>query len=105
MDIFSKTSEGIRNTTTIAGLSCTGSRKRLPRNIASDGMIEAYSAEKAEGCFILYQLENGAYMSETYMFHIQLFGQVLLATRRYVFLLKRHHYDFSKIWRIDISSK
>lgn len=68
-------------------------------------MIEAYSAEKAEGCFILYQLENGAYMSETYMFHIQLFGQVLLATRKYVFLLKRHHYDFSKIWRIDINSK
>lgn len=56
LDLFNKTTEGIRNVTTIADQHSTGSRRRNPRNIAADGVIEPFSREKAEGSFILYQV-------------------------------------------------
>jgi vacuolar protein sorting-associated protein 13A/C len=54
LDFFNKTTEGIRNVTTIADQHSTGSRRRYPRNIASDGVVEPFSRDRADGCFILY---------------------------------------------------
>lgn len=103
MDFFSKTTEGVRNATTVADRACTGTRRRLPRNAAVDGIIEPYAAEAAEGCCILYQFAGGRYIDEQYVFHVHLVRQVLLGTRTLLLLLDKRAYDYRRVWRLRLT--
>ena len=103
MDFFSKTTEGVRNATTVADRACTGTRRRLPRNAAVDGLVEPYAPEAAEGCAILYQLAGGRYLDEQYVFHVHLVRQVLLGTRALLLLLDKRAYDYRRVWRLRLT--
>ena len=99
LDLFTNTSEGLRNATTTADLACTGSRRRFPRNIGPDGVIETFSESKAEGHFMLNVLCDGKYSDESYLFHIPLNKEVLLATTSHLFYFKKENYDYTLLWK------
>ncbi|OCF42293.1 vacuolar protein sorting-associated protein vps13 [Kwoniella heveanensis CBS 569] len=73
MDFLSASSEGIRNTTTVFDQTDLD-RVRLPRFIASDGVLRPFSAREALGQSWLKDLEAGAFFHDTYVAHIDLPG-------------------------------
>lgn len=70
-DLASNMAEGVRNTTTVfdqEGLD----RVRMPRFIAQDGVVRAYSQREALGQFWLKTLDNGKHFNEEYLAHLEL---------------------------------
>jgi len=69
MDFLSASTEGIRNTTTVFDQTDID-RVRLPRFIASDGVLRAFSEREALGQSWLKELEAGKYFNDTYVAHL-----------------------------------
>ena len=59
-DLANNVTEGIRNTTTVFEASAID-RVRLPRYVASDGILRPYVEREALGQFWLKSLDNGSY--------------------------------------------
>lgn len=73
MDFLSASTEGIRNTTTVFD-QAELDRVRLPRYIASDGVLRPFSAREALGQSWLKDLDAGAFFHDSYIAHIDLPG-------------------------------
>ncbi|TIB10448.1 hypothetical protein E3P92_03204 [Wallemia ichthyophaga] len=84
-DLASNVSEGIRNTTTVFDPQDID-RIRLPRFIADDGVLRAYSERESLGQSWLKNVENGKYFNETYVAHLNVRGSdaVLLLTTAHI---------------------
>ncbi|KIM85199.1 hypothetical protein PILCRDRAFT_817197 [Piloderma croceum F 1598] len=83
-DLASNVSEGIRNTTTVFD-NPDRDRVRLPRHVPADGVLVPYSAREALGQYWMKDLDNGAYVNESYVAHINTPGGdnvVLLTSSR-----------------------
>ncbi|KAJ3515399.1 hypothetical protein NLJ89_g1777 [Agrocybe chaxingu] len=80
-DLASNVTEGIRNTTTVFD-NPERDRIRLPRLIASDGVLRPYSSREALGQSWMKDLSNGEYRQEHYVAHINAPGgdNVILLT-------------------------
>ncbi|WVQ82769.1 hypothetical protein IAT38_004901 [Cryptococcus sp. DSM 104549] len=73
MDFVSASTEGIRNTTTVFD-QAELDRVRLPRFIASDGVLRPFSSREALGQSWLKDLDAGAFFNDSYIAHIDLPG-------------------------------
>eukprot|EP00727_Mastigamoeba_balamuthi_P014733 m51a1_g9886 hypothetical protein (3388) ;mRNA; f:25606-36846 len=110
LDFVTRTTEGVRNVTTVADARyCqAGSRRRLPRHVppAAGGAVEPYSRDKAEGCAILSSVCGGKYLEEgSYLWHVQLGERlVLLASTQRLLLLERGQFDHRKVWGVHVSN-
>jgi vacuolar protein sorting-associated protein 13A/C len=69
MDFLAASTEGIRNTTTVFDQQDID-RVRLPRFIASDGVLRPFSSRDALGQSWLKELDAGAYFHESYVAHL-----------------------------------
>ncbi|RKP03518.1 hypothetical protein CXG81DRAFT_9373 [Caulochytrium protostelioides] len=76
-DLATNVSEGIRNTTTV--FDAVVDRVRDPRNIGKDGILKPYDPAKALGLNWLKSLENGRYLEDEYIAHIELHSEDLVA--------------------------
>ncbi|WVR05901.1 hypothetical protein IAU60_002927 [Kwoniella sp. DSM 27419] len=73
MDFLSASTEGIRNTTTVFDQTDLD-RVRLPRFIASDGVLRPFSNRESLGQSWLKDLDAGAFFHDSYIAHIDLPG-------------------------------
>jgi vacuolar protein sorting-associated protein 13A/C len=99
MDFVSASTEGIRNTTTVFD-SNDIDRVRLPRFIAADGVLRAYSSRDALGQSWLKDLDAGAYFSESYVAHLDIPGDdavAMLSSNRLLFIQLRR---MRVIWQV-----
>ncbi|KAK9674952.1 Vacuolar protein sorting-associated protein 13 [Basidiobolus ranarum] len=78
VDMANNVTEGIRNTTTMFEMN-DFDRVRLPRYIGIDGILRPYSGKEALGQFWLKQADKGAYFDETYVAHLELKGEEMIA--------------------------
>ncbi|BEI82300.1 hypothetical protein CcaverHIS002_0301680 [Cutaneotrichosporon cavernicola] len=100
MDFISASTEGIRNTTTVFDTN-TIDRVRLPRFIASDGVLRPYSARDALGQSWLKDLDAGAYFSESYVAHLDIPGDdavAILSNHRLLYVQLRR---MRVIWQVS----
>jgi hypothetical protein len=67
IDLVTRTTEGIKNTTTL--LDEKKERVRYPRTFGNDNRIIEYDAIKSEGQHILYTIQNGKFQDEKYVHH------------------------------------
>jgi len=67
IDLVTRTTEGIKNTTTL--LDEKKERKRYPRTFGNDFRIIQYDAQKSEGQNILFTIQNGRFQDEKYVHH------------------------------------
>ncbi|KAG2186184.1 hypothetical protein INT43_002622, partial [Umbelopsis isabellina] len=77
-DLANNVSQGVRNTTTIFDVNDID-RFRLPRYIASDGILRPYSQREALGQSWLKDLQNGKFFNEVYVSHCMLTTNELAA--------------------------
>jgi len=90
-DFVAKTSEGIRNTTTMNEKETK--RSRPPRMMGSDGNLTEYTEKESKGLFLLNHVEQGDYRTDTYIHHEELQGnKVLLITDTRVILCDQSNY-------------
>lgn len=88
-DLVTKTSEGIRNTTTM--FEPENQRVRPPRCFGNNGVlsvsdrlqrltdgIQEYTEKESAGVFLLRQLQQGAYRGEEYVYHEELEDKMVL---------------------------
>lgn len=90
LDFASKTTRGIRNTTTYFEKEHR-ERTRLPRVFGIDGKLIAFDATSSETQYILHQLRNGIYSSDIYECHValqELTSVLILSNKRLVYVLK-----------------
>jgi vacuolar protein sorting-associated protein 13A/C len=78
MDFLAASTEGIRNTTTVFDQQDLD-RVRLPRFIASDGVLRPFSAREALGQSWLKDLDAGAYFHESYVAHLGVYCGMIRA--------------------------
>jgi len=69
LDLASKTTEGIRNTTKIFDHKVT--RMRTPRHFGADGSLGEFSQEEAEGGYYLIHAGDGKYQNDIYRYHLK----------------------------------
>jgi len=67
IDFVTRTTEGIKNTTTL--FDEQKERIRYPRMLGNDYKIVSYDAKKSEGQYILFTTQNGKYQNEKYVYH------------------------------------
>ncbi|KAL7419546.1 Vacuolar protein sorting-associated protein 13 [Cryptotrichosporon argae] len=99
MDFISASTEGIRNTTTVFDQNDID-RVRLPRFIASDGVLRPYSSREALGQSWLKDLDAGAYFHESYVAHLDIPGDdavAVLSNSRLLFVQLR---KLRVIWQV-----
>ncbi len=72
-DLASNVTEGMRNTTLVFDQNDID-RVRLPRFIASDGIVRPYSEREALGQTWLKNVDNGRFMKEHYVAHVDIGG-------------------------------
>ncbi|ORX35977.1 putative late endosome to vacuole transport-related protein [Kockovaella imperatae] len=99
MDFLSASTEGIRNTTTVFDQADLD-RVRLPRHIASDGVLRPYNPREALGQSWLKELDAGAYFSESYVAHLDIPGDdavAILSNNRLLYVQLR---KLRVIWQV-----
>ncbi|EIW72804.1 hypothetical protein TREMEDRAFT_25659 [Tremella mesenterica DSM 1558] len=99
MDFVSASTEGIRNTTTVFDQQELD-RVRLPRFIATDGVLRPFSAREALGQSWLKDLDAGAYFTESYVAHLDVPGDdavAILSTNRLLFVQLR---KLKVVWQV-----
>jgi len=78
LDMATRTTEGIRNTTQ---LQQNRGRVRPPRSFGSGGALKEYAREESEGHSLLQSANKGKYGKETYVFHrLVVKGHVVILT-------------------------
>lgn len=100
MDFISASTEGIRNTTTVFDTNSID-RVRLPRFIASDGVLRPYSGREALGQSWLKDLDAGAYFGESYVAHLDIPGDdavAILSNQRLLYVQLR---KMRVIWQVS----
>jgi vacuolar protein sorting-associated protein 13A/C len=103
MDLATQTTKGIRNTTTMFDKKVT-SRKRPPRYIGPDKVLEPYNREKAEGAELMTLVDDNQFKDDTYLTHIPIgTDRVLLATAQHIIFTKKD--DNKLVWAEDVQSK
>ncbi|PWN54382.1 hypothetical protein IE53DRAFT_157097 [Violaceomyces palustris] len=107
-DLASNVSEGMRNTTVVFDQSDID-RVRLPRFIASDGIVRPYSDREALGQTWLKNVDNGRLMKEHYVAHVDVGSpagdSVVMLTVARILLIRT--LKLSIIWEVpleDLSS-
>ncbi|EGG23782.1 hypothetical protein DFA_05918 [Cavenderia fasciculata] len=90
-EFASRTSEGVKNSTTIAkSLMNNNRRRRLPRYFSKDGTLQLYNNFKAQGAYLLYSKFGAPPLHSWYQFHVLLSrDHVLLASTNQIVLLAK----------------
>eukprot|EP01132_Coremiostelium_polycephalum_P010884 gene10884-13334_t len=114
-EFASKTSEGIRNATTIAKSMVYTKRRRVPRYFPKDGTLQIYNQFRSVGAYILYS-KIGPPPRDWYVFHCLLGKEYILVSSNAQLLLlqpnkssgslvenggKTNEYDV--VWKLKIS--
>jgi len=87
-DLASNVTEGIRNTTTVFDENDL-SPVRLPRFVGRDSILRCYQQREALGQSWLKELEDGKYLNDEYVAHLDLIDdQVVMLTRSRITLIK-----------------
>jgi len=99
LDLFTRTSEGIRNTF-LDWDDQSRSRSRLPRYFGPDTLLQPYNADKAKGQEYLYMIEEGKYKKEWYLFHVIVEQKIVLVSNLHVCYIR----DSDKLeeWSVPI---
>jgi len=99
IDLVSRTTEGIRNTTTIGDKETE--RNRLPRHFGPDKILEEYTSKEAQGSYYLDNVDQGVFKNEKYIHHEQLDDDtvVVISEKRVVQLDKN---SFVSNWMIEV---
>lgn len=86
-DLASNVTEGMRNTTVVFDQNDID-RVRLPRFVASDGIVRPYSDREALGQTWLKNVDNGRLMKEHYVAHVDAGGDnvIMITVSRILFI-------------------
>ncbi|EGC29659.1 hypothetical protein DICPUDRAFT_158736 [Dictyostelium purpureum] len=86
-ELMTRTSEGIKNSTSVAKSLLQIKRRRIPRYFPREGTLSPYNAFKAIGSFILYSKIGPPPTHDWYVFHSILNKEQLLVASNYQLLL------------------
>jgi len=102
IDLVSKTTEGIRNTTSMFDKEVT--RSRPPRFVSTDGVLLEYTEKESLGFTILNRLKDGAYRAETYTYHQELEdNHVLLVTNKRLIMVAKARTTPEEEWTVELN--
>lgn len=102
LDLVTRTTEGIRNTTTYFDEK-DRRRVRAPRFFGPDKILHQYDGYKAEGQEYLFLTEEGKYKSDWYIHHFHAEGFVLVISNRRLIYLRAK--TTKEEWSVQITSK
>lgn len=103
-DLASNVTEGMRNTTMVFDQNDID-RVRLPRYIASDGIVRPYSDREALGQTWLKNVDNGRLMKDSYVAHVDTASQeadsvIMLTVSRILFIRTMR---LKVMWEVPLS--
>jgi len=101
LDFITKTTEGIRNTTTYWD-GKHRNRIRQPRYFGPDQVLQPYSSEKAQGQEYLHVIEEGKYRNQSYLYHVSVEGRVVLLSDSNVFCIRGNKEEAFAEWSVPI---
>jgi len=94
-DLATRTTQGIRNTTTLFDSPKKRERVRSPRYIGPEKRLQVFSHEKGYGQALLLSLEYAQFRGEWHQFHQNLpSGQILLGTNNHIFVIQNRKNQF-----------
>jgi len=98
IDLITRTTEGVRNTTMMGDKKVE--RKRPPRYFATGARLRTYSLYEAEGQELLHSLGSfGEYWDHVYWYHEEFDRKrVLLLSDKAVFYIKRKRIEWKTPW-------
>ncbi|KAG0143880.1 hypothetical protein CROQUDRAFT_660682 [Cronartium quercuum f. sp. fusiforme G11] len=102
-DFLSNVSGGLRNATSVFDPS-RGGPARLPRYIASDGILRPYNAGEALGQDWLRSVDHGKYHSSKYVAHVELpndVDSVCILTTEEILMIRMN--KLTSVWHVYLS--
>jgi len=87
-DLVTKTTEGIRNTTTL--LDKNKSRRRPPRFMEANKAIGSYSEKTSKGVYLLKTMEDGKHKDDSYVFHEEINDRTVLLSDNAVYSVDKN---------------
>jgi vacuolar protein sorting-associated protein 13A/C len=100
VDLFTRTTEGIKNTTTYFDEK-SKAPIRPSRFFPPDNLVTMYHLEKSVGQQILKTMEPAKYRREHYVSHIVIRDVCVLATTVRLHCLKQQVLQFGNVWSVD----
>jgi len=91
LDLVSKTSQGIKNTTSVS-TEPKRQRIRLPRYFGPDRALRVYSEDEAIGQSLLWNAEGGRFAGEWYHFHQELGNGKLIVSNRHIIMTEQERW-------------
>jgi len=104
IDLATQTTKGICNTTTMWDVRNVD-RRRLPRYIGPEGILQVYDKEKAYGASLLLKINSKKYRDDFYLYH-EIINEpmqgrlTLIVTRQHILLRKGK--ELSKVWKMAL---
>jgi hypothetical protein len=104
VDLVTRTTEGIKNTTTYMDEK-SKAPIRPPRYFGADNLVRIYDYEKAAGQLVLRTLDERRGRRDIYESHIILKDELVIISRRHIFLLEQDKLHFGFKWQLDWKEK
>lgn len=100
VDLVTRTTEGIKNTTTYMDEK-SKAPIRPPRYFGADGLVRIFDYEKAAGQLVLRTLTERRGRRDIYESHVLLKEKLVILSRRHVFVLNQDGLNFGSKWKIE----
>lgn len=100
VDLVTRTTEGIKNTTTYMDEK-SKAPIRPPRYFGADGLVRIFDYEKAAGQLVLRTLTERRGRRDIYESHVLLKEKLVVLSRRHIFLLNQDGINFGSKWKIE----
>jgi hypothetical protein len=104
VDLVTRTTEGIKNTTTYMDEK-SKAPIRPPRHFGSDGLVRIFDYERAAGQLVLRTLSERRGRRDIYESHVILKDKLVLISKRHFFLLEQDKLNFGFKWQMDWKEK
>lgn len=100
VDLVTRTTEGIKNTTTYMDEK-SKAPIRPPRYFGADGLTRIFDYEKAAGQLVLRTLTERRGRRDIYESHVLLKEKLVILSRRHIFVLNQDGLNFGSKWKIE----
>jgi len=104
VDLVTRTTEGIKNTTTYMDEK-SKAPIRPPRYFGADGLVHVFDYERAAGQLVLRTLSERRGRRDIYESHVILKDTLVLFSRHHIFKLEQDKLHFGFKWQIDWKEK
>lgn len=100
VDLVTRTTEGIKNTTTYMDEK-QKAPIRPPRYFGADGLVRIFDYEKAAGQLVLRTLTERRGRRDIYESHVLLKEKLVVLSRKHIFVLNQDGINFGSKWKIE----